>query len=508
MKIDWRTLIVISIVLLAVSIPFLMANQMGGKGFVFNGFLYNPIDGNSYLAKMVEGARGDWKFTLPYTAESGKGAYIFLFYILLGKIAGLLGITMIMAFHVTRVLCSLYLLIELHRFCKSLFPSDDRLARRSFFLAALFTGMGWLGIIFQRLTPDLITPEAYTFLAAYTNPHFPLSLGLILLTLRNTLLQPAKNWSIWFLLVGFLLANLSPFSIVVTLLIIGCCKVWEWINQRTLEVSNAFLFAISAAPVLIYQLYVVKVDPILGAWNAQNLTPAPAIIDVLIAFLPGLMLAIVGLVFSVKEKITPTSRLLVVWMLLGFILTYLPFSLQRRFLIGLSIPVAILAMIGIGHLKREWMKRLLTMLLYACMLPTLLVVLLLSLSAVAQHNLKMVMLQTESDALDWISTSTRTDAIILASPDIGMFIPAQTGRRVIYGHPFETTHATTRQQEIIDFYSGTWDADKAEEYLVENHIAYIFLGPRERAIGDQAYLQELQVVFSSGDVEILSSGVK
>jgi hypothetical protein len=43
---------------------------------------------------------------------------------------------------------------------------------------------------------------------------------------------------------------------------------------------------------------------------------------------------------------------------------------------------------------------------------------------------------------------------------------------------------------------------------VENHIAYIFWGPRERAIGDQAYLQELQVVFSSGDVEILSSGVK
>ena len=215
-KIETRFILFIVLFLLVIGIPSMIAPKLAGEGYTFNGFLYNPIDGNSYLAKMVEGARGDWKFTLPYTAEPGSGAYIFLFYILLGKFAGLLGIPMIIAFHITRVLCSLYLLIELHRFCRSLFPADDQMAWRSFVLAALFTGMGWLGIIFQRLTPDLITPEAYTFLAAYANPHFPLSLGLILLTLRKTLLQPAKNWSIWFLPVGFLLANLSPFSIVVT----------------------------------------------------------------------------------------------------------------------------------------------------------------------------------------------------------------------------------------------------------------------------------------------------
>lgn len=507
MKIDWRTLIVISIVLLAVSIPFLIAIPIGGHDYVFNGLLYNPIDGNSYLAKMVEGARGDWKFTLPYTAEPGEGAYIFLFYILLGKITGLLGIPMIIAFHITRVLCSLYLLVELRRFCKSLSPSDDRLAWRSFVLAVLFTGMGWLGIIFQRLTPDLITPEAYTFLAAYANPHFPLSLALILLTLRKTLLQPAKKWSIGFLLVGFFLANLSPFSIVVTLLIIGCCKVWEWINQRTFEVSNTFLFGVGAAPVLIYQLYVVKADPMFAAWNAQNLTPSPAVIDVLIAFMPGLLLAIAGLVFCLKQKITPAARLLVAWMLLGFVLTYLPFNLQRRFLIGLSIPVAILAIIGLEELRREKIKRLLTIVLYACMLPTLFVIIFLGLNAVTQHNPKIVMLQTENDALGWISTNTSMDAVILASPDIGLFIPAETGRRVIYGHPFETTYANQKEQDITDFYSAAWTAVKAEEYLAENNIDYIFWGPRERALGNPIYLRELPVVFSSGNVEILASGV-
>ena len=128
------------------------------------------------------------------------------------------------------------------------------------------------------------------------------------------------------------------------------------------------------------------------------------------------------------------------------------------------------------------------------------------LNAVSQHNPRMVIYKAEENAMAWINTHTDMDAIILASPDIGMFIPAHTGRRVIYGHPFETTFATEKEQEIISFYSGNWDAAKAEEYLAENHITYIFWGPREHALGEPAYLEALPVIFSSGDVEILASG--
>jgi hypothetical protein len=211
MKLDWRTLTVIGIVLLAVSIPFLIADKVGGQGFVFNGFLFNPMDGNSYLAKMVEGARGDWKFTLPYTADPGQGAFLFLFYILLGKLAGLFSMPMLFVFHTARLLCTLFLLMELRKFCISLFPENSRLSWHTFVYAALFTGMGWLAIVFGRLSSDLNVPEAFTFFSAYANPHFPLSLALILFTLRKILLEKEKPFSPIFLLIGFILANLSPF---------------------------------------------------------------------------------------------------------------------------------------------------------------------------------------------------------------------------------------------------------------------------------------------------------
>ena len=73
----------------------------------FLDFLYNPQDGNSYLAKMYQGWEGNWRFVLPYTAEAGEGAYLFLFYILLGHIARVCGLSPILIFHLVRVLCSI-----------------------------------------------------------------------------------------------------------------------------------------------------------------------------------------------------------------------------------------------------------------------------------------------------------------------------------------------------------------------------------------------------------------
>lgn len=70
--------------MLAVSLPYAWALAAGGDTHVFGGFLLNPIDGNSYLAKMMQGWSGAVTFTLPYTAEPGEGVILFVFYLFLG----------------------------------------------------------------------------------------------------------------------------------------------------------------------------------------------------------------------------------------------------------------------------------------------------------------------------------------------------------------------------------------------------------------------------------------
>ncbi|MCX8025139.1 MAG: hypothetical protein N3A60_08045, partial [Thermanaerothrix sp.] len=48
-------------------LPYILAALITPRERVFVGFLFNPIDGYSYLAKMYEGFQGEWLFRLPYT---------------------------------------------------------------------------------------------------------------------------------------------------------------------------------------------------------------------------------------------------------------------------------------------------------------------------------------------------------------------------------------------------------------------------------------------------------
>lgn len=56
--------------------------------------------------------------------------------------------------------------------------------------------------------------------------------------------------------------------------------------------------------------------------------------------------------------------------------------------------------------------------------------------------------------MEWIASNTSQDALIMASPQMGLYIPAYTGRRVLYGHPFETLNATDMESVVVNFLTG------------------------------------------------------
>src|SRR5690349_8549768 len=93
------------------SLPFLLVYVLTPPGGHFMGLAFNALDSNSYLAKMEQGARGDWRFSLVYTSEEHSGEYVYLFYILLGKVQGLVGLPNIVVYHLARVLFGLGLLL-------------------------------------------------------------------------------------------------------------------------------------------------------------------------------------------------------------------------------------------------------------------------------------------------------------------------------------------------------------------------------------------------------------
>ncbi len=183
MKRKEQILIVIGI-LFALAFPYALAALNAKPDHVFVGFLLNPVDGSSYLAKMQQGWAGDWQFTLPFTAERSQGAYLFLYYIFLGHLARWFQLPILLVFHFARLFNSGILLFSLFTFLKRLFPARPDLVRNAFLLAACGSGMGWLPAMMGGYMPfDFWVAEAYPFLSMYSNPHFPLGLSLLVLSI-------------------------------------------------------------------------------------------------------------------------------------------------------------------------------------------------------------------------------------------------------------------------------------------------------------------------------------
>jgi hypothetical protein len=90
--------------------------------------------------------------------------------------------------------------------------------------------------------------------------------------------------------------------------------------------------------------------------------------------------------------------------------------------------------------------------------------------------------------------------VVLAGPDTGLYIPARTGLRVLYGHPFETVNAQAEREAVEGFFRGEKDP---AQFLPARRIEFIFYGPRERLLGP---LPELpagwRAVFAVGGVTV------
>ncbi len=489
------------------TVPYLIAWKSAGQDYVFGGFLINPQDGNSYLAKMYQGWLGEWRFKLPYTAEAGQGAYLFIYYIFLGHLARLFHLQLIFIFHAARIINTVILLCMIYRFLTAVLPAN-RQRRLAFILMILGSGLGWLFLPFGKFTSDFWVAEAYPFLSAYANPHFPLSLALLLWLLTpSSKKKTAWDWAL-FIWVGLVLSLLSPFAVVIGVVILSALAIWNWIEQRDIkyvkdEIICLIGLIVGGVPYLLYDVWVVGTDPVLRGWNAQNITPSPGIGDLIISLSPALLLSVPGIWVVLRRKYD-TSRVLLVWALIGIILLYIPLGLQRRFMIGLFIPVAILAVLGIDiFVNNRIFTKLIVVGVFLLSIPTNMIIVLSGYQGAQTHNPTIYITNDEGNAFQWIASQTPRDALILAAPDTGLLIPAYTGRRVLYGHPFETINAVQNETLVIEAYQS----GNMSRSTVLKDIDYIFYGPREKILTGTPGFGNLPVVYQNEGVIIYSNSL-
>jgi len=464
----WALLVAALIVALA-SLPYLLGWALTPAGDHFTGLLINPIDGHSYLAKMGQGARGNWLFRLPYTAEAHEPVLLFTFHLLLGRLAvggspgAVLGV-----YHLARVFFGLALLVGVYG-AAAFFSHDIGQRRLTLLLVGLSSGFGWL----FGSTPDLTVPESVTFASLLINAHFGLTFLLILLLVLAITLAP-RHWSSWAAVVvgSVALVMIHPFAVLIVGVAAGGWLLVRWIGEKSLAwlpLGRLALFSACALPFIAYFAWISQNHSVMHRWMAQNITLSPPFWQWLAAY--GLLwpLAAAG-AWRALQRRRPADWLLLTWALGQLALMIVPFSLQRRMSTGLHLPLCFLAAVGLWEIVlprlRGRVKRWVAPAVLLFSFPSNLLMMLAGISAVVGQNPYVVLSEAQWEAMAWLRDNVSSETVVLADEELGTVVPAWgKGARVIYGHPFETLDADQTRQMVNDFFAGAMPAERRASLL-------------------------------------------
>lgn len=529
MEIDARSekkivLLIAAVMVVAASLPYLWALLIVPSGFSFLGFTHNIDDGAVYLSWINQIARGHLTYTNLYTPNAHAAQFNLLF-LLMGWIAAISWLPSDVVFHLFRVLLGFAVVLCAWKFSRQFFE-DSR--QRIFFIALLCfsSGLGWLirGGSIPDAPVDTWQPEAITFLSVYLNPLFLAGLLLMLVAFDNllTMVRTGKaRYSMFAGIALLILGNVHTYDVVTVGAVWLMYLLMLGIKQRRFpgrEIGFSLLAAAIAIPSLAYQVYVFKSDPAFAA-RVNSPAPSPAVWHYFVGYGLVLAAAVVGVRLwgRVKTpKADPWLLLVVVWIVVGFCMPYVPIAQQRKLAMGLHIPLCLLAAYGIAPL----LSRLKTQTFAIAVCAIAIVTSISNWSFLANDSKLLEKGRTvthyppfarsvEFAAMAQIKQIAEPDDVIYASPELALWIPVYTGSRVYYGHWSETPDYAHKLSRFLEFAADPTRDDTRDSILTDSGATYLVYDSNRYPLSSslKTYLQSrLTRVWEDGGIVICRVG--
>jgi hypothetical protein len=480
---DWRLPLLLAAVLsIVTAIPYVYSYLVQPPGQVFMGFIFLGDDANTYLAKMREGWEGAVAWTNRYTTEPSPPAYLFLFWIALGRLAAILHLSLLLTFHLARVAGAFALLAAGWAFIAH-FVEERR--ARLFAICFLAFGLG-LGYMVQALghpvvlgqrsdTLDWRMPELSAFYSILALPHFTWSAVFqaagVVLTLRA-----AEKGSLKLGLLGGL-AWLGQASIHPQMpILMGAAVAAALVLRRPSPIgygAAALAFAIPA-PYVAYSYLAFTANPEVVRWTFHSKNGvAPDLFSMLFALAPQILLALPGAWAALKRR-SRNDVFLLAWIVFLLAILVLPNpagDLRRRFFDGIYLLLVVLAARGLYEvlLPRLESARARALVPFAWVAFSTVGSWFLILAPLANATNPMYALtQPQYDALAWLDS--QPPGVVLSSPAMGLYIPAYTSDTVYVGHYDETYNYFGKAAAALDAFSGRSDL---ATFAARNGVRYV-----------------------------------
>ena len=522
---EWRWVMVVSVLLVfATTLPILVGITVSAlqPSHSFMGVMVNYQDGATYLAKIQQGVEGKLTVGFRHSPLETDEAYLWLLYTIIGQVAQVFNLSNGVTFHLFRILFGLLMFLALYQLGATIWQRQR--SRRIFFLVvSLGSGLGWLFLPFMQFVPfpDLSIPEAYPFYSAAANVHFPFALTLMALALGYFIrvfrpgvrIKPtSRNGGLVMIVISIGLAISAPHALLSIGLALFLLLMIDLIINRNIKPIHLgwfSLFVLPSTPFAVYYLGVIRFNPTFSAWNAQNITLSPAPWIYLVGFAIPFLVALPGIYRALRQFEADGDQLMVLWLLVILVLVYAPSDGQRRFSMGLMIPIAYFAMRSLEDFWFRWVpaerRTLVGMLTFAmtCISPLLLMVIWIAV-ALNPMDSPVFLPRDYNNAINWLAQQPNTNGVVLASTEVSLWVPTRTAFRVVYGHPFETIHATHNQQQVQTFFANEMTDDAiCASVLDAFNVAYVVVGQFEQPQGrTSTCLAGLQLRETFGDVAI------
>ncbi len=516
------------VVIFITTLPYLIGYFSAGENWFFSGFVFGVEDGNSYIAKMLMGASGDWLFRTPYTALPQNGMIAFLPYLLLGKLTSAPGQheQLIALFQIFRWGGIIAYVLAVYRFL-SIFIEKVTFRRSGTAIISLGGGLGWLvvlgikGLWQNDLPLEFYSPETFGFLSIYGLPHLAFARALLLWGLCSYLsgFESSRGWSsgvktglLW-LGVGVM----QPLTVVTAWAVIAAHSIIligvsiftnKWANLKLIfaQILRVAIPAIGiSAIVVVYNAAVFQLDPTYKLWQAQNRIFSPPIWDYLLAFGWAIIFAILASIKLIQKQ-DQKGMLLAGWLAVFPLLAYAPYNLQRRLPEGVWVAIITLLFIQVQSMSTKAQKRMVPLFLQS-FLPTV-ILLAGSVMSVMQPGPPLFRASLEIRAFEYLAHVAQKSEVVLAQFNPSNALPAWAPVRVVTGHGPESADIEINQPVIDRLFSSSDCPVEKIEFLNQYNVDYILIEPGEMFTdGEESTCKPfLALIYSNGDYRIYRVG--
>lgn len=476
------------VLILLTSTPYLYGYLTTPPNQTFTGFgLYSWFDTPVYYGYIEQVKQGHFLLQDLHTSEPQK-PFFNIFWLALGLVAKIFNLSPALTFHLIKLILVPILVYSLFIFLRLFITHPVKLKATLIFLT-LASGFGiifwnWLPFPYNYLW-DFSIPETTIFQSIYSSPHFIASWILIILSFYFLISGYLKNKLIYIIKAGAMALILTQFHPFYALLLITVPTVYAFIlylkEKNSSHLIKWLVFELFLAPSILYYLY-LQSDAIFNL-RSQNLMLSPPPLTLILAFGLTFFLAAGGLALVFKKHNQSRVWLfIVVWFFTNLFLLYAPVPFQRRLIEGWMIPLGLLALLALNEFLPQLikLKEKYTVLIFF----TGAAIFLFSFSNLViwkmsfnfyQNKMPPLYLATdEIKAFDWIKNHASNQTVFLTNNFVdGNLLPALTGKKVFWGHGFETVNFDQKTNLINKLFSSNNTGEQLA-ILKNNKITHLF----------------------------------